>query len=288
MNGPYVVSADIYLLLKKWASAKNFTLPPTDFFAKLRSDLRDKLAAIFARVDLLTEDKLQEGLRSLMASEWRPVVSLDRVYTEAQFTLELTRAVNARGDDLGLVNRFGTPTLERQLEPLRDLKEVVLVDDVIFSGDLFVKVIDRLAEIGVKVGGAYAGVGIGPGLDKIRDHGIQARCVYEYSEVIDEICERDFYPGVPLSGRLVAGNGNISLPYILPFGRPGAWASIPDECQKDFSEFCWRQTIALFSEIERYSQRIVRCRDLERSVKEFFGQESRYVDAIAAILPLRS
>ena len=35
---PYVVSADIYLLLINWARERNFILPSKEFFDKLRKE----------------------------------------------------------------------------------------------------------------------------------------------------------------------------------------------------------------------------------------------------------
>jgi len=289
-NRPYIVSADIYLLLQKWASQKGFTLPPLDFFTELRKKMVVKLEEMFGLVDFVTEEDLQEGLSYFFQRNSLPVVSLDRIYVEAEFNLELTRAVDISGKDVGLKNRAGTPNLEYQLDLIKAglaqtaaPAKIVLVDDVIFSGDMLMEVIEMLEKEGMEVAGVFAGIGVAEGVDKIKDKNIPVTCVYEYMEVIDEICERDFYPGVPLSGRLIANSSNIGSPYILPFGRPGKWASIPEEYQVEFSKFCWKQTSELFLAIEEYSGKKVFCYDLGRLIIDFPVNGTRYIKAIESV-----
>lgn len=290
MNRPYIISEDIYLLLKRWAVENDFTLPSKEFFLDLRKEMADKLGKIFDKVELITEDTLKQGFDSFFKSNKLPVISLDRVYVEVENNLEITRIVDGLGRDLGLKNRSGAPNLKTQLEIIEAnfvktayLQEVVLVDDVIFSGELALGVIEHLRKINIKVVVVFAGIGVAEGVKKIRNYGIAVDCVREYSEVIDEICERDFYPGVPLSGRLVGGANNVATPYILPHGKPGKWASIPKEFQKDFSKFCWQQTSRLFSAIECASQKPVRCCDLGRLILNFPNDDTRYIDAIVSV-----
>ena len=124
----------------------------------------------------------------------------------------------------------------------------------------------------------------GEGTEKLTDAGYTVQCVRAYSEVIDEICERDFYPGVSLSGRLLVGNENIGLPYVLPFGNAEKWASIPTEWQEPFSQFCIQQTIRLFKAIEHCSGRIVRCCDLARKVIFLPIGSTRYIEELCRFL----
>jgi hypothetical protein len=161
------------------------------------------------------------------------------------------------------------------------VREVVIVDDVIFTGALLERIIDLLSRINVCVPLVCAGVGIAEGINRIGTKR-EIRCVRIYKEVVDEVCERDFWPGVPFSGRLLAGGRNVGVPYILPFGRPFEWASIPLRRERSFSLFCLRQTAELFGEVERVSDRVVFCRDLGREVIGL-PQEERFVDALRQI-----
>ena len=161
--------------------------------------------------------------------------------------------------------------------------EVALVDDVIFSGTVLERIINLLSRINIQVPIICAGIGIGEGINRIKATKRQVRCVRTYEKVIDEVCERDFYPGVPLSGRLLAGGENIGIPYLLPFGNPESWASIPSQQAANFSKFCLRQTISLFDEIERGSDKQVFCRNLGRKVIGL-PMDARYTDALRKIL----
>src|SRR5205823_2993530 len=144
------------------------------------------------------------------------------------------------------------------LEQFRQLKvlgvdKAVLVDDVIFSGNLMSRVVASLGRVGIQIPVVCAGIAIQEGIDLLAKKGIEVRAVRRYVNVIDEVCERDFYPGVPLCGRLVKEAENTGAAYILPFGNPGKWASIPRKWQNPFSRFCIQQSIKLFEAIEEAS-----------------------------------
>jgi len=289
----YVVSADIYLLLQDWAKRKGFILPPQEFFTQLREKMVAKLTQIFGQVELIGEEILQQGLTDLIKENNWSVISLDRIYVKSEYNLDLTRVVDKYGEDTGIQNRGGTLSLTDQLRSIkRSLfikdapPEVALVDDVIFSGNLLLEVINLLQKEGIKVVHVYAGIGVSQGVGKIRAKGIPVSCVEERENVVDEVCERDFYPGAPLSGRLLEGTHNVGLPYIQPYGQPGKWASIPEKFRADFSKFCWEQTIQLFVEIEKYSDKIVSCQDLDRLVIEMPADGTRFVDAIQTAIDI--
>ena len=184
---------------------------------------------------------------------------------------------------------FGSSNLLRQLYQLKvkGLKEVCLVDDVIFSGILTERVINLLSHMEISVPVVCAGIGIQEGIDRIIGDKREVICKKVYKEVIDEVCERDFYLGVPCSGRSLIGSVNVGLPYILPFGKPEEWASIPLEFQKAFSDFCVNQTIFLFEEIQKISNKKVCCSDIERKV---IGQPKigNYIDFLGSILNHKS
>ncbi len=282
---PYVVSADIYLLLEQWAEQKGFVLPELEFFHQLREEFSSYMKKIFPNFELVSEDEISSGLTRLVAESDLPVISLDRVYFASNLNFKITRLVNKDGLDRGLGHRGGTPPLAQQIRVLKEsgVKEVVLVDDVIFSGALLERVIDLFSGVGIQVPLVCAGIGISEGINRIGS-GRGVRCVRTYEKVIDEVCERDFYPGVPLSGRYLAGSENTGIPYLLPFGDPVSWASIPPEWALDFSRFCIEQTVTLFSEIERLSDKPVRCRNLGRKVIELPMDETRYTEVLRKII----
>lgn len=264
---PYVVSGDIYLLLSKWAERKNFILPEKGFFQNLRKELQNYLLSLFPNYEYIGEKEIIDHFQATISRYKLPSISLDPVYFPGDFSLALTRTVDKNLVDRGLRHRYGSLNLLKQISPLktRGLKEVCLIDDVIFSGVLAEKIIKLLSNLGLEVVLVCAGVGISEGLNKI-NHAREISCARVYKNVVDEVCERDFYLGIPFSGRSLLDSENVSLPYFLPFGKPDKWASIPVQKQKEFSLFCLNQSISLFREIEKSSKKLINCCDIERKV----------------------
>jgi len=284
MSRPYVVSADIYLLMKEWATQNGFVLPAREFFCQLREEFSNYMSGIFSNFELVSEEEISCGLPGLVEGGL-PTISLDRVYFTSELNLEITRLVDESGEDRGLGHRAGTPPLVQQIRKLQTsgVREAVVVDDVIFTGTLLERVIGLLSRIGIRVPLICTGVGIAEGINRIKDTKREVRCVRTYEEVIDEVCERDFYPGVPLSGRLLVGGGNVGVPYLIPFGKPESWASISSEHAAAFSRFCLHQTARLFDEVERCSGKLVLCRDLGRRVVGLLD-ETRFSEVLRQIL----
>lgn len=284
-NLSYVVSADIYLLLGKWAELKGFTLPEEEFFTELRKEFSDYMSKIFSNFELISEKEILEHSTSIVLRNNLPIVSLDTIYFSGDYLIELTRSVSPNGLDKGLRYRFGSDTLLKQLNTLKisGIKEVGIYDDVIFSGVLAERIIRLLSKLGINVSKFYGGIGIQEGIDRINNSfSIEVDCAFIYNQVIDEVCERDFYLGVPYSGRSLVNEDNLGLPYILPFGKPEAWASVPSEYQELFSIFCINQTIKLFEEIENISDRTICCSDIDRKVPDQ-PKSGRYVNFLKSI-----
>lgn len=283
---PYIVSGDIVPLLQRWAVSKNFVLPAEGFFAQLRADFSQYMRQIFPEFEFVHEDELAMGINNIVAESGLHPISLDRVYYPTAPSLDIARLVDKDGNDKGLGRRPGAPSIAQQFRSLDQLtnKNIVLVDDVIFTGDLLEKIANLLFKKDFRVSLICAGIGVGEGIEKLVNAGYNVRCVRTYWAVIDEVCERDFYPGVPFSGRVLVGEENIGVPYLLPFGNPGKWASIPQEWQVPFSRFCLHQTIRLFEEIEKCSKRVVTCAELDRMVVTLPQDRTRFVDALSLVL----
>ncbi len=210
-------------------------------------------------------------------------ISIDVVYSNGHQQIEMTRLVNEKGEDRGLGRRPGSKGLLQQMRSVKDagVDCVALVDDVLFSGSLMERTVNLFAKFNVRVPFIIAGVGIAEGIERLSNLGCEVKCVRSFKKVIDEVCERDFLPGVPLSGRTLISQGNVGLPYMLPFGNPGKWASIPQEWERKFSQFCLEQAVGLFLEIEQETGKQVWYSDLQRKV---FGLpvlgEHRFVDLL--------
>lgn len=286
-QNPYVVSQDICILMQKWADEKNFNLPSKEFFTGLRLEFAQFMKQIFPNFQSISEYELSTGLNNLVKETGLFPISLDRVYYSSNPGLDISRLVNAEGQDKGLGRRRDSSPLLRQFRELKKIgiKEAVLVDDVLFSGDLAQRIIRVLSNQGIEIPIICAGIAIKKGVDILSASGKNIKAVKTYEEVIDEVCERDFYPGVPMSGRSLNNNENIGIPYILPFGSPGKWASIPEEWQKTFSQFCLKQSIKLFEEIEYCSGRYIYCSDLDRKIISLPNDnKTRFISTLKQLL----
>jgi hypothetical protein len=279
--------------LEQWAAKRGFRLPHDDFFADLRKEFTVYASSLLPSFEMVSERELVDGIARLVSSGGLMPVSLDQVYTQSLLRLDVTRAVDRQGNDLGLVPRSGYDSVSKQMSRLQDAgaNEVVLIDDVLFEGNLMSFLIKTLRAIDIKVPLVYVGIGIGSGINRVGKLGCEVRCVREFDTVVDEVCERDFYPGVPQSGRLLDGSNDVGLPYVLPWGNPTKWASIPDVYTVRFSHFCITQTVKLFRVIERESKRSVTVGDLDRGLPETRDPCARFVDvleAAASVLLIRS
>ena len=266
----YVVSQDICRLLSAWAQPRGFQVPDGELMREIRASLKQSLMAIFGanKVDMLPAEMISAGIHSLTEDLSLTLASLERAYHHgAVHDLALNRTVDEQLQDRGISHRFGSQPLEHQIQAIAasGIRELALVDDVIFSGKGLLSIINLLAMSGIRVPIVITGIAVGAGCDRLKRHGIEVRHVVYYSDVRDEVCERDFFPGVPLSGRSLSGaRRDVGVPYIEPFGKPTEWASIPEHHSSSFSRNCLQQTVRLWEEIERLSERAVCCCDLER------------------------
>jgi len=279
---PYVVSGDIRLLLNKWCRRHGFTMPDVSFFRTLRKEFHAIMEDIFNNYSYVTEEELFHGLRILMRRGGLPTISLDVVYSGSKYSMSVTRTVNIDGDDTGVGPRPGAPSIEQQINEIVELgfTAVALADDVVFTGECINNVCAMLEKRGISVPVVYAGIAVGKGARAIMEKDRRVECVHWYEQVIDEVCERDFFLGVPLSGRTIGGDGNTCIPYLLPYGNPGKWATIPELHQEIFSARCFQLTAELWREIERVSNRTVHCCDLDRKVIGIPWNETRFVDIL--------
>jgi hypothetical protein len=282
-SGLYLVSEDIDLVMAKWTANKGYNLPKPEFFSSLRDDFQWYLRKVFPAVVLDCGREIKAEMRSNIQKIGLPSISLDRVYFEGDFSLDVTRGVDNKLKNIGIMPRPGINTAWQIQEIVESgVKEAVLVDDVLFSGKVAYSIIDMLKDFNIKIPMVCTGVAIQDGITLLEYGGIGVRCSRSYGcRVIDQVCERDFYPGVPYSGRTVRDAENVGVPYIKPFGKPDEWASIPFKWQRGFSELCLINTARLFKEIESESDKMIRIQDLDRKV---FGMrntdQTRFVYAL--------
>lgn len=271
---PYVISADVKTSLTSWADNTGYTVPKPDYFKGMLGDMRSVLRGYFPDVEIITEEILSEGLRELSGMNGLTIVSLDRFYTNGISNItgyvDFTRSVDTTLTSTGLVSRTPVP-IDTQIQKVSagidKTSPITLLDDVIFGGDTMLEIVDRFAAYGIKTANVIAGIAVDEGITKLNKAGIRVDAVITYQTVIDEICERDFVVGAPNSGRtIVIGNKIYGVPYLLPFGKPFDWASIPKEKEQEFSLFCITQAAVLWEKIDRQSSATVPNRALAKSI----------------------
>lgn len=277
----YVVSEDIDILVSRWCSKVNLSSPDKDFYVGLRSKMKGFLQDIFARVTFVSSQEIREGLLASIAvhkQDGLTVVSLERAYIEdgeIDGRIELTRTVDGDGRDI-VIRSVRNNTIRKclQFEQFRD-KKIALIDDVVFTGGTTIETIKELHKVHANVHAITAAIGKKEGVDYIKrsTFGVIGQpsplvvdCLKEFDDIMDQVCERDFYPGVPYSGREHFGVDLAAFPYLLPFGKPDEWASIPGKETKQFSCLCIDNAVALFEEIERVNGITVTCSMIPRPV----------------------
>ena len=167
-----------------------------------------------------------------------------------------------------LVSRNNTDCfddVEKQIKRIADEllrkgnDEIILADDVVFSGTVLKTVTEEFKKNGVQVIGIRSAIAMRKSYEMFKDlmnYGIKSKYLLG-DKVIDQVCERDFYFGIAQSGISVMGSDGFiyKSPYFVPFGDPVLRASVPEMYKSTFSQGCIRRSIALWSEIERLSKK---------------------------------
>ena len=146
---------------------------------------------------------------------------------------------------------------------------VVLIDDVVFSGNVLKEIIKSFYENGIRVVGIRSAISTSQSYDFFNQKlnlGLKCGCLLG-ENVIDQICERDFYFGIAQSGISILRDGKIlKSPYFKPFGNPVQRASIPREFEILFSNGCLARSMFLWKFIEENSKKKVFIRDLPEKI----------------------
>ena len=165
--------------------------------------------------------------------------------------------------------------VEEQVKRISDIlkmqgqREIVLVDDVIFTGTVLRTLKALFEQNGISVIGVRGSISMEESYQSFnRELPLGLKCGYLLgSGVIDQICERDFYFGIAQSGISVMGETGIyKSPQFKPFGNPVERASIPKKEEKEFSKGCLRRSIALWEEIEKLSGKSFKVEDLPETI----------------------
>ena len=150
------------------------------------------------------------------------------------------------------------------------VKEIILADDVVFSGSVLRSIIEKFSVNNISVIGVRSCISTINSYEvfnKILPLGLKCGFLLD-SNVIDQICERDFYFGIAQSGISIKDESGLiyKAPYFKPFGDPVERASVPVEYEKYFSDSCIDRSIGLWKEIEKLSDRSFYIKDLPEQI----------------------
>lgn len=188
-----------------------------------------------------------------------PIVTLDKIFIKPDekniFFLDCTR-INGTNE---IVSRK-SESIDLQIERISKAvgNKILLADDVVFSGNVLKNIINRFNRFGVEVVEIISSICSSDAynyfLKKLK-YGIKTNYIMS-TDVIDQICERDFYFGIAGSGIMVnTSNGLYKSPYFKPYGNPNERASIPIEFEDYFSKGCLERSIYLWEEIDKLKGR---------------------------------
>ena len=287
-TSPYVLSADLADIFTKWGSEKKIFVPCRASLKDVVGKIEHALGGIFDMIHIIDDASITNSFQKACSEVTRPIVSIDRIYMSNvlgdAFTgyLDVTRAVDERFEPVGLIarpkNQAGSAySVEYLNEAVRRLpesylgREVTLVDDVVFSGGTIAKIVRALNDRNISVSSVVAGVSIGEAKATLAASGIGLQSAHHFENVIDEVCCRDFIVGAPHGGRTIvvkndkSTQGNTSLqyaPYLLPFGLPDKWASIPKEKCVSFSLAMLEVSMDLWQNIQDMNGRQISTQQL--------------------------
>ncbi len=243
---PYVISAELDL---RDVSANQIVKEGQidSFRESLDRDLRNMGKETY----WVSSGVMQRELGRLAATSPLPLISLDDRYLQSGYRIGLSRGSrydeNGLLVDAGYVSRVGYAGLDTQIDQVASRigkKEVALADDVVFSGEMVERLALELLRRGISLKEVICGIGIGEGVERLTNLGIEVRAGQVFDTVEDELCERDFTLTRGSGRRLIPTSPSYpqgaSLLYFDPrFGRPAQWASVPETNTQDF----WRNSL---------------------------------------------
>ena len=198
-----------------------------------------------------------------------PIVTLDKIYMKPDekniFFLDCTRIEGSSN----LTTRKGT-SIEDEIKRISKMipsREIILADDVVFSGNVLRTIIRLFNEYGIEVLGIISSICTETSYNYFNKN-LKMGILSNYKmtdDVIDQICERDFYFGIAGSGILTPSLKKA--PYFKPFGNPCERASIPKNMENSFSRNCIERSLLLWEEMERKKGTSILMRELPEQIQ---------------------
>lgn len=291
-----VFSEDIKMILEgKNAVDFDYTdrgliIPSEDFINALRFDFKRITNKIFeGNVTMINEEEMIDAMNfAINDVSDTIIISLDKIYLDCNkdnvMFLDCTR-LNGSSSLVSRKNMNDRKSVVTQIMNLSNylknigINEIILADDVVFSGNVLRKIITIFRYFGIKVLGIRSCISTEESynyFNSILPCGLKCGILMS-KEVIDQICERDFYFGIAQSGISYIGKDGYvyKAPYFIPFGDPNERASIPKSYVIEFSKDCLERSINLWEEIENLSNKEIGLRDLPEKI--ITGENERVI-----------
>lgn len=172
---------------------------------------------------------------------------------QSPFSLKITRVFDEQFDKITThqAPRQGYAPLDVQLVNFGLFRGHTLIDDIILNGRDCKDIVEMSKLKNVVFDKIIACVATNKGKKVFNSYGVKVESLYYFDSVIDIICERDFIPGLPFSGRtVIIEDGEYRYaPRLLPWGNPTEWASVPIENASSFSKVCISTAIEFWEEV---------------------------------------
>lgn len=304
----YYVSQDLETIMARWCGdpVRALIAPNPSFFEELRSDLVSAIQHAFRDE---VEDELGKKYRVVVHAlgllDLRDVrrepgdrrefwITLDDITVPSwDYHLEVTRIYDRDARKLGVGSRNRTKTILQQIADCQakyaayaettSNPKIVLADDGAYEGGSILRVARELKKHGLPVHTVKLGFATSKGYDAILTEmqppefdrhvnlGVSSSSKTEGIHVW--VCERDFYLGVPRSGRtygiLQQPDGAaphklpICFPYVEPFAVSRGGGSM-NVGKFSFGRSQIEASIRLWSEIERLNDKTFLVSDIPR------------------------
>ena len=288
-EGTYVITHDLGERIQS-LRLLGLKTPNADdpFFAELHTKIKDRIASILPTVNVVTYN-----MNKLVEEVWAKATHLQKNIQDAIVVsscaevanprrghiIEINRIADKNGEIIGLGPRPGNPSLVKQISGIALVSNgnpVVLVEDGSFTGTTFEYLLNHLKQGRIKVAAIVSGICFPDALSHIGG-------IFDGEVVVMEKVDRpyewmpdhDFIPFAPNCGRVYGGpfgdemlpyytheGLSYCFPYILPFGDPVKWASIPKEHACSFSLLCLHEALKLFNMLDDMNGRHLTVSDL--------------------------
>jgi len=268
-------------------------IPDAAFFKERQQRLATKLQETVPEcyVETIEANKLTNqivaSLHKLLAATPEAVV-ISTVPSVAWKTsgicARINRLVDPKGNSFGVGPRPGNPSIHSQFLEIKELssrRPVILVEDGSFTGGTMIKMIEICNELHIEIKCLVIGFLFASAKEAILKVFHREEDIHYWREgnFFDWMPDHDFYPFVPNAGKVIGFSYNanqivrhmpvrlhngLSLckPYILPYGNPVEWASIPQDQAKKFSTFCIHEARDIFWEMFRLNGRHITLEDI--------------------------